>query len=114
MHDITPVASYIFDSPNAITTSYGKYIATAGKVSSTYTLRTCKTLGGAGTWTNVATLTTPHFIRTRRNDGSVTRGKGQLYVTIGNAISYSGYWGGNGIFPRTMPASGVDSLDILG
>lgn len=114
VHDITPVASYVFDSPNAITTSYGKYIATAGKVSSTYTLRTCKTLGGAGTWTNVATLTTPHFIRTRRNDGSVTRGKGQLYVTNGNAISYSGYWGGNGIFPRTMPASGVDSLDILG
>jgi hypothetical protein len=114
VHDITPVASYVFDSSNAITTSYGKYIAAIGKVSGTYTLRVSKTLGGAGTWSNIATLTSPHFIRTRRNDGSAVRGKGQLYVTNGNAISYSGYWGANGIFPRTMPASGVDSFDILG
>ena len=114
VHDITPTANYVFDAPNTITTSYGKYIATAGKVSSTYTLRACKTLGGAGTWTNVATLTTPHFLRTRRNDSSILRGKGQLYITDGNAISYSGYWGAHGIFPRTMPATGVTSFDILG
>lgn len=114
VHDITPVASYVFDVSNAITTSYGTAIATIGKVSSTYTLRTSKTLGGAGTWTNVATVTTPHFVRGRRNDGSILRGKGQLYVTTGNNIDYSGYWGANGIFPRTLPASGVNSFDILG
>ncbi len=114
VHDITPVASYVFDNPNSITTSYGTAIAVAGKVGTTYTLRTSKTLGGAGTWANIATLTTPHFIRTRRGDNSILRGKGQLYVQTGNTIDYSGFWGASGIWPRTLPAAGVDSMDILG
>ena len=116
VHDLTPVANYVFDNPNAVTVAYQHHIACMGKISSTYTLRTTNDQGA--TWINRGTLTSPMFIRTRRNDSRASvsgTNKGQLYVAQNNVIEYSSTWGSAGVnYPRTMPATGINGFDILG
>lgn len=110
--DITPTAGMTFDSANCVTTSFGTYIAAIGKVSGVYKLYT--SFNGGTSWTFRKNLTSPHFIRGRRKDSSALRAKGQLYLTNGDAIDYSGYWARNGTFARVLPSTGVLSFDILG
>lgn len=114
VHDLTPVANYVFDNPNAITVSYNHHIACMGKVSGTYTLRT--TVDKGSTWVNQGTLTSPMFIRTRRNDttGSVSgTNKGQIYLAGNNVIDYSSKWFTAGLNPRTMPVTGITMFDTV-
>lgn len=114
VHDLTPVANYVFDNPNAITVSYNHHIACMGKVSGVYTLRTTTDKGT--TWISRGTLTSPNFIRTRRGDTTgQTSGtnKGQLYTAQNNVIEYSSKWGADGVnWPRTQPATGINGFDI--
>lgn len=119
VHDLTPVAGMTFDNANCVTVSYNHHIAVFGLVSGVYKLYTTTNQGGA--WTNRGTLTTPTFLRDRRNDSrAVTSGtnKGQLYNASGSTMGYSSTWasgGGSiaGLFPRTMPANPVVAFDPL-
>lgn len=111
--DITPVSGMTFDNPNCITVSYGTHIAVFGLVGGVYKLYT--STDGGSTWTFRTNLTTPGFIRTRRSDTRAKAGgnRGQLYVTNGDAVSYSNQWAGGGIWPRTMPVAGMLGLETL-
>ncbi len=111
--DITPTAGITFNSPNCVTTSYGTHIAVFGLAGGVYHLYT--SINGGGAWTDQGALTTPHFIRGRRKDDRAKAGgnAGQIYITNGNPIDYSRDWGVTE-YPRTMPVTGIQGMDIAG
>jgi hypothetical protein len=119
VHDLTPVAGMIFDNPNCVTVSYNHHIAVFGKVGGVYHLYTTNDRGV--TWVDRGTLTSPTFLRTRRNDDSGRASgtnKGQLYLASGSTIAYSSVWASGAgsianLWPRTQPASPIVALDIL-
>lgn len=123
VHNLTPVASFLFDNPNAITVAYNSHIAVIGKVSGVYKLYTTNDRGA--TWVNRGTVTTPTFLRDRRNDTSAASSgtnKGQLYMVEGSpaVIDYSSFWAAGsgsppdaGMWPRNMPTTDFTWLETI-
>lgn len=113
-HDITPAAGVTFDNANCVTISYGNHIAVFGLKSGVYHLYT--STNGGTTWTDRGVVTSPHFIRCRRNDASAARGgnSGQLYLAENSAIYYSSKWAGAGMFIRNQPSVNALAFDIWG
>jgi hypothetical protein len=114
LHNLTPTAGMTFSKSNCITSSYNHHIAVFGDVSGTDRLYI--TLNKGVGWTNVSALTSPTFIRCRRNDASAaTSGssKGQLYVMANSVARYTSKWATNGTFPRNMPDNTLTSMDTV-
>lgn len=117
--DITPVAGMTFDNANCVTVRYGKNIAVFGLVGGVYKLYT--SLDGGGTWTLRGTVTSPTFIRCRRNDSRPAGvNKGQLYLASASpsTVGYSSVWasgGGSvaGLWSRTMPVTDINGFDTI-
>ena len=113
VHDITPVASSIFDNANAVTVSYNHHIALFCKVSGVYKLY--RTTNKGSTWTLVGTRTAPKFIRGRRNDNSASvsgSNKGQLFLADSN-MYYSSVWDSVAPSIRNMPSTPMICFDTL-
>lgn len=99
--DITPAAGFVPDGPNAVTCSYGKYIAAAGN-------GTLWESANAGTsWTAVGSFVEGGPLRVRRNDTSTLTGRGVLYaLNNGGTINYTSHLVTHGaLYPRVMPTS---------
>lgn len=113
VHDITPVASSIFDNANAVTVSYNHHIALFCKVSGTYKLY--RTTDKGSTWTLVESLSAPKYIRGRRNDNSAAvsgSNKGQLYLADSN-LYFSSKWASAAPSVRNVPGTPIVSLDTI-
>lgn len=118
IHNLTPVAGMVFDNPNCITVSYQHHIAVFGKVSGIYHLYTTYNQGGA--WHDRGTLSSPSFLRDRRNDNRAAASaslKGQLYIASNSELGYSSKWASGagsiaGLFPRVPPfvPTGLDTV----
>ncbi len=109
VHDLTPMAGYIFNKPNAATTRYHNMIACIGSVSSVPKLAVTTNQGGA--WT-VTTRTGPlNHIRCRRDDIRLSP-KGQCYLADSN-IWYTSQWYSSGPFIRAMPSTPIIAFDTV-
>jgi hypothetical protein len=122
VHDLTPVAGFVFSGPNAITISYNHHLAVIGSVSGSNRLYTTNDKGV--TWVNRGSVTLPTFIRVRRNDDTAAvsgANEGQLYMAEGGStavVDYSSFWAsGSGpdanMWPRTMPSDGIVGFDTV-
>jgi len=105
-YDITPVAGMTFSSSNCVTTFYGTMIYVFGTVSGTPKLYRGTWNGSGFTWVFVKNLTSPTFIRVRRQGTDLSRI--QVYLADNGSMWYSSY----GLqtptgtpFIRNMPSS---------
>jgi hypothetical protein len=115
--DITPPGMTAFDNANCVTVLTGSRLACFGKVSGIYHVFT--SINGGTSWTDRGAVTSPGFIRCRRNDERVSP-NGQLFLAEGSpsVVDYSSKWasGGGpdaGMYPRTMPISDIVGLETI-
>lgn len=114
LHDLTPVASFLFSNPNSITCSYQHHIIVTGSVSAV--AKCYRTTNRGSAWSLVSITGPVTFVRTRRNDNRASAGsgtdKGQCYIMDNGSPGYTSTWASLGFYPRTPPVSlsGFDTI----